>query len=135
MNLKIQRAKDCLQGKESGIENTLVHVIPHFIIDLSSDGVKIFENSEQAECNPLMVTVYGICKTPDTESTLFKQKYPVIIGVAHDHKKPTAKSLMARLFQELVRLSPDNTNPGATAGRQFTVGLRCVVATGRSGRI
>jgi len=102
--------------------------IPHFIIDLSSDGVQIFANSENAECIPIMASVHAICESPDTTPTILTTRYPIIVGIAHGKTKPTAKSLVHHLFQELKRLDPDNTNPSETNGREFTVSIRCVIA-------
>jgi len=72
--------------------------VPHFVIDMSSDGVQIFNNSENAECIPIMASVHSIAELPTAPPTLLKPRYPIIIGIAHGHTKPTAKS----------RLNPDD---------------------------
>lgn len=102
--------------------------IPHFVIDLSSDGVQVFDNSEKSECVPIMAAIHGIGESPQAEVTVLKTRYPIIVGIAHGKKKPTAKSLLNRLFEELKRLDPDNDDPLQTAGREFTVSIRCVIA-------
>lgn len=102
--------------------------IPHFLIDLSSDGVQVFDNSEQSECIPIMVSVHGISTSPSDEPFILKKRYPIVIGIAHGSTKPTAQSLMRNLFQELHQLDPNNHNNEETAEREFTVSLRCVIA-------
>lgn len=129
-SLKLRKAQQLLQRVEATIiaEPETSTSIPHFLIDLSSDGVQVFQNSQQSECIPIMVTVHGICVSPDSEPTVLRKRYPMIVGIAHGSTKPTAKSLMNRVLQELDRLSPDNTDPIQTRGREFTVTVRCVIA-------
>ena len=38
------------------------------------------------------------------------------------------KKFLAPLIQELVRLDPTNLDEQVTAGRQFTVSIRCIIA-------
>ncbi len=101
---KAQRVEATIQAKpETSI------IIPHFLVDLSSDGVQVFQNSQQSEFIPIMVTVHGICESPNTEPTILKKRYPIIVGIAHGSTKPTSNSLMNRVLLGLDGLSPDNT--------------------------
>lgn len=125
----MKRAQETLSKTNDTVATTeRMDQIPHFVVDLSSDGVQIFENSENAECIPIMASVHAICESPDAEPTILTTRYPIIVGIAHGKTKPTAKSLVHHLFVELKRLDPDNTDPDETNGREFTVSIRCVIA-------
>lgn len=126
----MKRAHETLLGTTvtAGTTTESMDRIPHFIIDLSSDGVQIFANSENAECIPIMASVHAICESPEAAPAILTTRYPIIVGIAHGKTKPTAKSLVHHLFLELKRLDPDNIDPDETNGREFTVSIRCVIA-------
>ena len=126
-SLQMKNAREKLRGVSTA-QPPINEQVPHFVIDVSSDGVQIFNNSENAECIPIMASVHSIAESPTASPTLLTTRYPIIVGIAHGHTKPTAKSLVKHLFQELKRLDPDNTDPEETKGRQMTVSVRCVVA-------
>jgi len=97
-------------------------------VDFTADGVQIFNNSDKAECIPICVVVHSVSESSNRslcEPIVLKIRSPIIIGVAHCKEKPNINVFLAPLFQELMRLDPNNHD---VTGRQFTVSIRCVIA-------
>lgn len=90
-------------------------------MDFTADGVQIFNNSDKAECIPICVVVHSVSESSNRslcEPIVLKIRSPIIIGVAHCKEKPNINVFLAPLFQELMRLDPNNHD---VTGRQFTV--------------
>ncbi|XP_045023410.1 uncharacterized protein LOC123467611 isoform X2 [Daphnia magna] len=132
--VEVEQAKAFLQGRRLDDTDNAVLIsrhVTHFEVDLSADGVQFFDNSEQSECIPICMIVHSVSESTDLSKCkriLLKVRKPVIIGVAHCKTKPDVKKFLAPLIQELVRLDPTNLDDQVTAGRQFTVSIRCIIA-------
>lgn len=129
--LQITKAKQILRGDlATPDENNRNNKLPHFEIDISVDGVQIFDNSEQSECLPICMVVHSVCESSDASviaPVVLKTRHPIVIGVAHCKHKPNVRKFLEPLVKELFRLDPDR-NDYTTVGRQFTVSIRCVIA-------
>lgn len=99
---------------------------------MNIDGVQLFNNTEKVEFIPLLFVVHSVYKhfgSPDPPRRI-DPSYPAIIGFFHGKHKPPPKLLLKQLVEELKRLSPFTTDPAKTAGREFTLTLRCVRTDG-----
>ena len=115
-----------MQDKLSNLDESIQ--IPHFEIDLSMDGVQLFNNSEKSECIPICFLVHSLSKCYGSSSLVhLKTRHPIIIGVFHGTGKPNVHVFLAPLLEELKRLDPLKSDL-TTRGREFTVSLRCVIA-------
>ena len=129
--MEVEEAKGFLQGRRPDNAVLASRHVTHFEVDLSADGVEFFDNSEQSECIPLCMVVHSVSESADLSKCkriLLKTRNPTIIGVAHCKTKPDVKKFLSPLIGELKRLDPSNLDENATAGRQFTVSIRCVIA-------
>lgn len=134
-NLQIEQAKKKLRGENpsEGVSanNEASPTLPHFVVDLSVDSVQLFNNSEQSECIPICMVVHSVSESPDplvTKPLVLTTRSQIIIGVAHCKEKPAVQVFLKPLIDELVRFNPLNWDEKATAGREFTVSVRCIIA-------
>lgn len=131
---QFEEAKKTLHGRPSHAPSTVADEkkIPHFTIDINIDGVKLFENTDTMEFLPILLTVHSIRKSFDdpAQAKRLTGGNPAIVGFFHGKEKPPPKLLLGKFLYDLSRLCPHNEDLKMTAGRQFTVSLRCVRTDG-----
>lgn len=134
VNFQIEQAKKKLRGERltdlEANNQEAPNKLTNFVVDLSVDGVQLFNNSEQSECIPICMVVRSVSESHDPVSKpfLLTTRSPIIIGVAHCKEKPPVNAFMKPLMEELAQLNPFNCDADATTGREFTVSVRCVIA-------
>lgn len=128
---QIEKAKQFLKA-DGKVTKENDKSLPHFVIDMNLDGVQLFNNTETMEFIPILLLVHSIYKSfgSDEPQKEIEPSYPAIIGFFHGKHKPPPKLLLKQLMTELKRLSPFNTDPLQTSGREFTLTLRCVRTDG-----
>jgi hypothetical protein len=105
--------------------------VPHFELDINIDGIQIFKNSEQSSSViPILGRIHSVSPNFQCacDKVIFDDSLPFVIGFYNGKKDPNPKEFLARLIDELVRLSPDHSIASNTANRPCTVMLRVVIA-------
>ena len=127
---KEENARRVLRGEDPLPDTINDGKLVHFLIDINIDGVQLFHNSEQAGIIPILAVIYSGNHSADSteDPVVIQLRHPFVIGFYIGKSKPDLTKFLEPLFAELNRLCPNNVDPEATKGREFTASLRCVIA-------
>ena len=127
---KGENARRVLRGEDPLPDTINDGKLVHFLIDINIDGVQLFHNSEQAGIIPILAVIYSGNHSADSteDPVVIQLRHPFVIGFYIGKSKPDLTKFLEPLFAELNRLCPNNVDPEATKGREFTASLRCVIA-------
>ena len=133
MNGPLQKQIGKMELIKKGSANHLitkkVATIPHFVMDISVDGVKIANNTKIPSATPVVGRLHSVQPSASNDRGIvrFERPEPFIIGFLHATKQSNA-SFLEHTIKELLRLSPLNNDKEVISGRSCTVKLLCVIA-------
>lgn len=116
--------KDAKTGTSSDDTADIVHDVSletHVVIDINIDGVQLYKNGKAPQVIPILGRVYSI----GGYVVPIKEADPFVIGLYHGHGKPTTRTFLKWLIDEMNRL--EKGKGVGYDGRKLSVEVRCFI--------